>query len=558
MVKTSISSLPPEIIDYIASHLINPTDLNSCSLLNNYMYRIFTPHLWKTIHFCHRGQDNADYYLAFYDRHRVKWFSRLEQSIKAGSLDRNGHWVQSIRSGYFDTVKLLASHGHNLTGLQELKLGSDPCMTTNPFGRLRKTLDLELLVTVLRRCTSLQSLKLVGRLLNETKPGWLKVLGSIPVSVENLELEDWCPAGSARWISEPLNNSLGPYRNEVVETTTQPPPPTLFRLKRLALISYSAHVSQKTTHFLLSNSPNLETIYLSSSNQRGSLQLISSLLASHCPRVKHLHLLEWDNSSDAELADLLQSSKAGWRTVDMPRPSTGSRQEFGKLSTVALLKHASTLESICLAGCWTLPSSAVQALLSSAPNLKRFDAITDSVSGGSRDLTLDAIDIIAGDDWVCTSLESLQVQIGGIPRPDVHIRHDGQPFTSTLNFEGTIEDSRSIQRLVYTQLGRLTQLKQLVLGREVFKRQTALAAGLDSGDGGGEESSGDDGGGVEYHHGFQYECLEMNLASGMGLMAELKELRRMEVGAMATTKWENKDLEWICEHWPKLDPKNKF
>ncbi|KAF9274173.1 hypothetical protein BGZ88_003214 [Linnemannia elongata] len=376
-------------------------------------------------------------------------------------------------------------------------------LTTNPFGRLRKSLDLELLVTVLRRCTSLQSLKLVGRLLNETKPGWLKVLGSIPISVENLELEDWCPAGSA------------------------------------------PHVSQKTTHFLLSNSPNLETIYLSSSNQRGSLQLVSSLLASHCPRVKHLHLLEWDNSSDAELADLLQCSKSGWRTVDMPRPSTGARQEFGKLSTVALLKHAPTLENICLAGCWTLPSSAVQALLSSAPKLKRFNTISDSVSGGSRDLTLDARDIIAGDDWVCTSLESLQVQIGGIPRPDVHIRHDGQPFTSTLNFEDTIEDSRSIQRLVYIQLGRLTQLKQLVLGRGIVKQQTALAAGLDSEDGGGEESGGDDGG-------------RMNLASGMGLMAGLKELRRMEVNAMATTKWENEDIGWICEHWPKLDPKYKF
>lgn len=433
-------------------------------------------------------------------------------------------------------------------------------MTADPCGRSRNTLDLKPLVTVLRRCTSLQSLKLVGSLLYETRPGWLKVLRSIPLSVENLELEDWCPAGSERWTPEPhiaemlVNASFGPHRKEVVETTTQPPPPTFFHLKRLALISYSAHANRTTITSLLSNSPNLETIYLSSSNQRGSLELVSSLLASHCPRVTHLHLQEWDNSSDAELAALLDCSKAGWRTVDMPRPPTGACQEFGNLSTVALLKHAPTLENVCLAGCWTMPSSTVQLLLTSAPNLKRFDAITNPVSRGNRDLILDARDIAGGVDWVCTSLESLQVQIGGIPRPDIRSRNDGQPFTSTINFQGTIEDSREIQRLVYSQLGRLTQLKQLVLGHRVVKRKPALAVKLDSGDSGGEESGGDDdGAGAEYPQGFQYECLEMNIASGIGLLAGLRELRRLEIGAMATTKWEDEDLEWVREHWPKLD-----
>lgn len=50
----------------------------------------------------------------------------------------------------------------------------------------------------------------------------------------------------------------------------------------------------------------------------------------------------------------------------------------------------------------------------------------------------------------------------------------------------------------------------------------------------------------------------MRLASGISLLAGLKELRRPEIGAMVTTKWEDEDLEWVRKHWLKLDFRYKF
>ena len=57
--------------------------------------------------------------------------------------------------------------------------------------------------------------------------------------------------------------------------------------------------------------------------------------------------------------------------------------------------------------------------------------------------------------------------------------------------------------------------------------------------------------------GYQYECLDMTLNSGLGRMQGLKELRRVSVEAMAVGFYAAKEQSWAMEYWKKLDWKYK-
>ncbi|KAK3848404.1 MAG: hypothetical protein J3R72DRAFT_500147 [Linnemannia gamsii] len=135
----------------------------------------------------------------------------------------------------------------------------------------------------------------------------------------------------------------------------------------------------------------------------------------------------------------------------------------------------------------------------------------------------------------------------GIPRPDVTKRSNDRPLEGPLH-RGTVEESRRIQRGVYEQLGRLTGLKQLILGHDdvdntrachYYEKLTEREY----------YSEGD-----VIQKGYQYECLSMTVESGMGAMAGLKELRVLELGAMEVGKM---DQEWVKMNWPKLGSRYK-
>lgn len=131
--------------------------------------------------------------------------------------------------------------------------------------------------------------------------------------------------------------------------------------------------------------------------------------------------------------------------------------EFGDLSDKALLEHASTLENLRQDGNYLLESSTIQQPLSSAPNLKRFDAMSRNrfLDG---DFELKADDIISGEPWDCTKLELLKVRIVGVPCPNITQKRNGEEIWGHLHDE-TMKKSREIQRGVYEQLGRLTKLR---------------------------------------------------------------------------------------------------
>ncbi|KAF9927819.1 hypothetical protein FBU30_002864 [Linnemannia zychae] len=101
-----------------------------------------------------------------------------------------------------------------------------------------------------------------------------------------------------------------------------------------------------------------------------------------------------------------------------------------------------------------------------APLIQAFENSNESINTSS-------IQDIDMRDWACTGLEVFRTSIHSIPRPDL----DSQALSMTTMREVTLEESHRIQRLHYRQLGRLTKLKELVLGEfelDELKEMTTL------------------------------------------------------------------------------------
>ncbi|KAI9238982.1 MAG: hypothetical protein BYD32DRAFT_248582 [Podila humilis] len=112
--------------------------------------------------------------------------------------------------------------------------------------------------------------------------------------------------------------------------------------------------------------------------------------------------------------------------------------------------------------------------------------------------------------WTCLGLEELYLSIIQVPTIEVDVDE------SLL-----IGMSRRMQMLVYDQLARLTQLRVLSLG--------------------GDSTS----------TWFRTETLELSLASGLGKLETLRELRELNFRFM-DHRLTMAEVEWMMAHWPRL------
>ncbi|KFH62448.1 hypothetical protein MVEG_11657 [Podila verticillata NRRL 6337] len=125
--------------------------------------------------------------------------------------------------------------------------------------------------------------------------------------------------------------------------------------------------------------------------------------------------------------------------------------------------------------------------------------------------------------------------------PDVKFDHAGYAVKGGL-FQGTVEESHRIQRQIYQQLAKLTDLRTLQLGHdywdsvEFYQDLTPDAQGCLRN--------------IDAY--FQLNCLEMSLESGLDLLSGLKEMRLLDVVHMAH-RIGVPELEWMRKNWPKLE-----
>ncbi|KAG0269362.1 hypothetical protein BGZ95_002106, partial [Linnemannia exigua] len=132
--------------------------------------------------------------------------------------------------------------------------------------------------------------------------------------------------------------------------------------------------------------------------------------------------------------------------------------------------------------------------------------------------TLMSSDIVQ-EPWSCRWLTMLYVHIAGIPRPDIQVGVKGERIPKgTLLHSGTMEESRAIQKKVYGQLGALVFLKDLRLGCGTQKESNLFFGKIDQ-----RRRI------PTFDLMVQMNCLEMTLDSGLDLLSDLKDLRRLAV-----------------------------
>ncbi|KAG0377201.1 hypothetical protein BGX24_006532 [Mortierella sp. AD032] len=273
------------------------------------------------------------------------------------------------------------------------------------------------------------------------------------------------------------------------------------------------------------------------------------------------------NLSDMDLAYLIGASSRGWKTL-----ATDTNCVFGKLSAEAVVRshHAETLENFRVTtGELDFPSEMIQELLCSAPRLKRFEGRSWWRDWATM-MHISAKDLVQ-EEWVCTELETFHCAITGIPRPDVKTRKNGRPLKGSLHEGESMEESFRVQRPVYQQLGRLTKLRELVLGYRSNDADESVGGFVtdedrwweqgitealyyrDRGDKGDDDDDIDEEEEKEYdvRTGLLYDTMAMSLESGLELLTGLSELTWL---SLEGTSHRVKDAErrWMKQQWPRM------
>ncbi|KAK5815450.1 hypothetical protein F5H01DRAFT_345796 [Linnemannia elongata] len=229
----------------------------------------------------------------------------------------------------------------------------------------------------------------------------------------------------------------------------------------------------------------------------------------------------------------------------------------------AFLRHAPTLEHLSTA-CCDFSRSILQAILCSSPTLRTLNTMEDdAVFRPYKEVELDALRII-NSSWACNQLEVFECKILNIPRPDVVITPLDDLFLvhpiplphpspgpvpaaaqAQVPSSGTIlvaqQESHAVQRRVLKQLGQLTYLRRLQLGKygrdwdhpeysqlEIRGIRTMIVDAY-----------------------FDRNCLELSLESGLDELAGLKQLEELEVIQMAH-RIGLAEVQWMVENWPRL------
>ncbi|KAF9539910.1 hypothetical protein EC957_004877 [Mortierella hygrophila] len=151
-----------------------------------------------------------------------------------------------------------------------------------------------------------------------------------------------------------------------------------------------------------------------------------------------------------------------------------------------------------------------------------------------------ATDIFASSSsWGCLLLTNLHLEIGGIPRSNESTTTDDSTFDE--------QESHRIQRQVYRRLSTLTRLQELRLGRACERQDIETYEAHQP----YQETQNIIGSSSEKVPGFQRDCLEMTLKSGLDLLGTLKELSILDLSRM-DHRVGDPELRWMRWHWPHL------
>ncbi|GJJ74968.1 hypothetical protein EMPS_07326 [Entomortierella parvispora] len=272
----------------------------------------------------------------------------------------------------------------------------------------------------------------------------------------------------------------------------------------------------------------------------------------------------------------------GWKTLGL-QDCAGA---LGPWTMKSVLEHATTLENLRLVNCEGFSSEWIQALLSMAPNLKRFDALPTFAPRGQRFeyYFLMASDILKSK-WVCEGLRSFKCMIGGIPKAGLRqwpqfpppVRPGLQPIVSPPTFPplfpylphqetGPQDDNDNWPCANWTPGWRTMRTipeKSRAIEHQILERQFSrlqdlveLSFGMDNYDNGKEFIAPEDID-PDDHLPFPdrlFQGLTLDLAGGLDHLQDLNRLQRVRSTRKGrSTLSGEEEMLWIQRHWPAFD-----
>ncbi|KAK3836376.1 MAG: hypothetical protein JOS17DRAFT_787550 [Linnemannia elongata] len=556
----------PELAEQVGYHLTS-NDLAVCIRVSKTWHILFTPHLWHTVPPLpgpNESDDNSN-------NHPLQLFSR------------NGHLVR--------VLGLVQHHLRDPQTVQRFGFRESRAQASlwcTKAELIRNPTDLELLYYLLERCTNLTRLWLLGRCLNisELEP-WKRIVRTgLPGTLTDLTIKldlrlslgqsSFPPVLFSRCsprlqsLRLDIRRSSGSYSREILDQPTsmeedgdgeplpllkelrvtcqdkQPYPPSWPRFLNRCTHLESLRVTSIDPSWIhaLSACVELQSLRLGMINSV-SLRHLTSALRGGLPKLSSIRLDKSPlDTTDRDVVDMLAASHKGWRSVAIPI--------MGPLAVQALIQHCSTLEELDLTMAYGLTSKDMQRILSSSPRLVTFITLECdyhylySVNETTHILATDFIDANPSSEflkpWACeSSLKVFRAKISGIPRPDITKTFHGHPVKNGMVLqEAHSGQSQEILHRVYERLGRLKRLERLELGQEdrnTFDETRTF-------DEPGEVETLDD-------EDQQYDCLDMNIRSGLRMLEGLKQLSVLSVVRMATLIGVE-EVQWMVQSWPKL------
>ncbi|GJJ72150.1 hypothetical protein EMPS_04507 [Entomortierella parvispora] len=523
----TLLELPPEILNQIVPSL-SRHDLSICVRVTRAWHDAFMDSLWHTVEL--RDDNYYSSHRPVFDCVKSLHGPHLIVPGKEGVVTtkspflRNIHRIRVIKVQYTSSLNLFWEQGPTPLEpipLKELSVEFESDPKPEPqhltrYGQLPEATEptnMDAILQILGRSTRLSSFSVMAGVLTRKLQieDQARLLSSLPASLEELHMtSDKLYHGTEVVVDQELKTKALNLFQELKQDM----------FENLATLSIEGEPADPILiAALVERSPKLQEFTVD--GYRG----------------------HW---SDSQLADIISKSSKGWKTLGFMNLMEG---EIGPLTVEAILPSSATLENLRLPNCDALNSRSIQKLLCSAPNLKRLDLISDYVHGELEPYSLMALDIVESDEgWACLGLETFKCYIGGVPRPDVTCKKNGRPLTGIYNNGShySLTESSRIQRQVLAQLGRLTKLREITLGKDVVDFEGGNhVAHWDE-----QEMEGAYYSHSGYELGSQYQCLTMSLQDGLDELKDLKCLRRLTLEKMCLSTGPAEQT-WMKENWPQ-------
>ncbi|KAG0063581.1 hypothetical protein BGZ89_009773 [Linnemannia elongata] len=529
MPDSSSPTLPPEIILLIAT-LLGQSDLAQCARINKTWHKCCTPLLWKVV-------------IIF----RAKDANCFNSPKGSASLVRNAHYTHTLATSHASVAKSFAIRAsppcNNLKCLKYQIRGEQAIQFR--FESQRDAVDplgySQILCRLLRQNPGLRSLTLGGECFINA---WdmedvYGVLKCIPTAqLERLEIEFDAPSNE--------RSRIPPAFPTVSDEQDMD---TFVALKELVIADcYRGQFAEpEFNKWCIKRCPGLEKIRLPNCGTH-SLEIFARSVFVSCPKLNRLDYSSDGEEDDPTLTAVLMMSTEGWKEVQL----CGMQQNMGPMATRQLVSHASTLEALKCDGWGGEDNLQLFQFLWNARRLCRLEGVQDeSELTYLIELSLNAYmaAVVANDPWALgESMEYFQMRIEGVPRPDVVCRRNGSPLDNDVDGLPPMDMTKryDVQRFIYTQLGRMINLKELNLGVPDTVSAPHSWYVVEIGELGPFEDPGHN-----FVREFNYRSLEFSLASGLDLLAGMKELTMLDVRWTAH-RIGVEELDWMHANWPKL------